>query len=78
MEQAFDFTDRRYGKSTHGHHPDKGPQPIFAAKGPAFKENVTIEKANLIDEAPTFAKVLGLELRGADGRVLSEFFTDDK
>ena len=78
MEQAFDFTDRRYGKSTHGHHPDKGPQPIFAAKGPAFKENVTIEKANLIDEAPTFAKVLGVELRGADGRVLSEFFTDDK
>lgn len=73
METEFDFSDRRYGKSTHGHNPEKGPQPIFLAKGPAFKENVTIKRANLVDEAPTFAKVLGIELKEADGRVLNEF-----
>ena len=67
------FEDYRYGAATHGHHPDMGPQPVFSAKGPAFKENVTIERANLVDEAPTFAKVLGVELKDADGRVLEEF-----
>lgn len=68
----YDFEDYRYGKATHGHLPDKGPQPIFCAKGPAFCENVVIERANLVDEAPTYAKVLGVELRDADGRVLEE------
>jgi hypothetical protein len=76
MESSFDFTDRRYGKSTHGHHPEKGPQPIFIAKGPAFKEDVTIERADLIDEAPTFAKVLNTNLKNADGRVLDEFLRE--
>jgi len=68
----FDFEDYRYGKATHGHLPDIGPQPIFCAKGPAFCENVVIERANLIDEAPTYAKVLGVELKNADGKVLEE------
>ena len=67
-----DCRDYRYGKATHGHLPTKGMCPVFSAKGPAFKENVTIETANLIDHAPTFAKVLGVELKGADGRVLEE------
>lgn len=59
--------------ATHGHLPDKGPQPIFVANGPAFRKNVTIETANLIDEAPTFARILGVELKNADGRVIEEF-----
>lgn len=69
---TYQFDDYRYGRATHGHLPERGPQPIFSAKGPAFQENVTIETANLIDEAPTFAKLLGIELRDADGRVLEE------
>lgn len=73
MMTTYDLSDYRYGKATHGHVPEFGPQPIFSAKGPAFRENVTIETANLVDEAPTFAKVLGMELRHADGRVLEEF-----
>ena len=68
----YNITDYRYGKATHGHLPDRGLQPVFSAKGPGFAENVTIERANLVDEAPTYAKLLGLELRGADGRALTE------
>ena len=68
----FDSADYRYGKATHGHLPDRGLQPVFSAKGPGFKENVTIETANLVDEAPTYAKLLGVELKGADGSVLTE------
>ena len=73
MVRALDFKDYRYGAATHGHLPDRGIQPVFSAKGPAFRENVTIERANLVDEAPTFAKVLGADLKDADGRVLEEF-----
>lgn len=69
----YDDSDYRYGHATHGHRPHKGLQPVFSAKGPAFKENVTLETANLVDEAPTYARLLGLELREADGRVLEEF-----
>ncbi len=72
MVRMLDFSDYRYGRATHGHLPDKGIQPIFSAKGPAFRENVTIETAKLVDEAPTYAKVLGVELRDADGKVLDE------
>lgn len=64
--------DYRYGQATHGHMPDKGPQPVFSAKGPGFRENVTIETADLVDEAPTIARALGIELKDADGRVLEE------
>lgn len=69
---TYQFDDYRYGKATHGHLPEKGPQPIFSAKGPAFRDGVTIERANLVDEAPTFAKVLGAELKDADGIALEQ------
>lgn len=64
---GFDTGDYRRGRATHGHLPFKGPQPIFAAKGPAFKENVILEQGRLVDQAPTFAAALGLTLDGADG-----------
>jgi len=67
-----DNYDYRFGKATHGYLPDKGPQPAFAAKGPNFKENVVLEQGLLVDEAPTFAKVLGLELPNADGKAMNE------
>ena len=51
----------------------KGPQPVFVAKGPDFRENVTLETCSLVDEAPTYARLLGVELPGADGRALEEF-----
>lgn len=54
----------------HGYHPDKGPCPPIVAVGPAFRSGVVLENANLIDGAPTWAKVLGLELPDADGVVL--------
>ncbi|MBQ7840170.1 MAG: alkaline phosphatase family protein [Lachnospiraceae bacterium] len=75
---SFNTADYRYGKATHGHLPDRGPQPVFSAKGPGFEKNVTIETADLVDEAPTYAKLLGLDLRGADGRALTELLkTED-
>lgn len=70
---GYDQTDYRRGRATHGHLPDKGPQPVFAAKGLAFRENVVLDTCRLVDEAPTLARAMGVELPHADGRVLEEF-----
>jgi predicted AlkP superfamily pyrophosphatase or phosphodiesterase len=63
----------QYGnKASHGYLPDKGPQPVFLAKGPGIKNGVTLEKANIIDEAPTFAKLLGLPMPKVDGIAIDD------
>lgn len=59
-------------RGNHGFHPDKGPRPTLLAMGPAFRSGAVLEHAQLIDGAPTWARVLGLELPDADGRVLEE------
>ena len=64
--------DYRYGRATHGHLPEKGPQPVFAAKGPAFRDGAVLPSGRLVDEAPTLAAVLGLEIPGADGHPVRE------
>lgn len=63
-----DTDDYRCGKATHGHLPFKGPQPTFLVKGPDFKEGIVVEQAKLIDEAPTYARLLGCSLKNADGK----------
>ena len=64
--------DYRFGHATHGHEPHKGPQPPFIAKGPSFKSGVVIAEGNILNHAPTIAKVLGLELRDASGTAVDE------
>ncbi|MCF0237169.1 MAG: alkaline phosphatase family protein [Sphaerochaetaceae bacterium] len=55
-------------KASHGHDPDIGPQPVFAAFGPDIKKGVILSKGNLIDEAPTMALLLELSLPEAEGK----------
>ncbi len=64
------LTSNRVG--SHGFHPSKGPCPVFLGAGPAFRKGARLETARLVDEAPTFAAVLGLEMPDVDGRVLRE------
>lgn len=59
-------------RGDHGFHPDKGPRPTLLAAGPAFQTGAWLKHADLIDGAPTWAKVLGLDLPNADGRALEE------
>ncbi len=59
-------------RAKHGYRPEKGPQPIFLAAGPAFKPGAVVANAHVTDEAPTPAAVLGQTLPEADGRVLTE------
>lgn len=61
--------------STHGYSPFKeGYTTVFIAAGNGIKKGRIIGKMNLIDEAPTMAKLLGLELKNVDGRIVEEIF----
>ncbi len=72
MVKQLDLSDYRYGKATHGHNPDKGPQPVFFGFGPGIKEGVILERRPTVDEAPTYAKLLGVEMPEADGTAITE------
>ena len=68
----LDLTDFRFGRATHGHHPDLGPQPTLVAKGPSIKEGVVVDRRPIVDEAPTYAKILGADLSDAQGSPIVE------
>ena len=70
--KSKDITDYRFGNATHGHHPDKGPQPTMMAFGPRFLNGAVVERRPLADQAPTFARVLGLDLGDTDGCAIEE------
>jgi hypothetical protein len=69
---STDNRDYKLSVASHGHLPEKGPQPILFAAGPQIRKNVLLPKGRLLDEAPTFARILDLELPGAQGRPLTE------
>lgn len=70
--RGFDLSDYRFGKGTHGHAPEKGPQPPFVAKGPSFKSGVIVPEGNVLNHAPTIAAALGLELPESMGKPVLE------
>jgi hypothetical protein len=72
---SFDSSDYRYGHATHGYLPGKGPQPMLAAKGPRIRNGVILEKCNMVDEAPTFAGILGLTMNDTDGTCIDAILT---
>lgn len=70
--EIFGADEQRPVKATHGYEPELGPQPVFLAHGPAFKEGAVLKNAKLVDVAPTLAKALGQELPEAQGRCMTE------
>lgn len=69
LVRKLNISDYRFGRATHGHMPEKGPQPTFLAMGPSFKKGVVISEGHILNHAPTFAKVLGIEMPQAIGKV---------
>jgi len=58
--------------ATHGGLPSQPETTTFIASGPSVKPGVVVERGQLVDDAPTMAAMLGFELPGVDGRVISE------
>lgn len=76
LTDTFTKEDYRLGRATHGYMPEKGPQPVFYAKGPDFKDGAELERCDTVDEAPTFARILGTEMKDVDGRILTELLNE--
>ncbi len=57
----------------HGHHPSKGPKPPFLAFGPDVAEGVVIESGDMLDECPTLAKLLGVDMPGLESKAFAIF-----
>ncbi|MBE6589438.1 MAG: alkaline phosphatase family protein [Ruminococcaceae bacterium] len=70
--RGYDFSDYRLSKGTHGHDPDRGPQPTFIGMGPSFKKGVEVERGDLKDHAPTLSRVLRFSLPEAEGHAVEE------
>lgn len=70
--RPLDNADFRLGRATHGYLPDKGPQPFFLAMGPKIKKGITLERRPIVDEAPTFAEILGFDMPSAQGTAMKE------
>ena len=61
-----------YG-GTHGYfNGDPELDGIFIASGRGIKSGVLLERMANLDVAPTMAKLMGIEMPGTDGRVLTE------
>lgn len=68
----LDLTDYRLGRAMHGYAPEKGPQPIFCAKGPGFCAGASLKQGSILDIAPTLAALMGQSMPAAEGCVLTE------
>lgn len=63
-------------RGAHGYiSTDPDLQSLFIASGRGIKPGVALESVDNIDVAPTAARLLGVELKDVDGRVLTEILT---
>lgn len=74
LTEAVKDTKNHKMLATHGCLPSKeGNITFFAMEGPGVKKQSRIGKMHLWDEGPTIAKLMGLSLPDADGRIIEEF-----
>ena len=62
--------DYKTAPGSHGGLPWLDHRTTFFACGPAFEPGAVIEKASLVDEAPTMARILGFDMEDIDGHCL--------
>ncbi|MBS4204500.1 ectonucleotide pyrophosphatase/phosphodiesterase [Lederbergia citrea] len=70
---AEDVADKRYTVASHGYSPEKeNYTTVFIASGKGINKNVVIPSMHLVDEGPTLARLIGVDLGETDGRVIEE------
>ncbi len=68
-----DVKIKRFTYACHGYSPEKEDYTtVLLAKGKGIRPNKVIASMRLIDEGPTFARLLGLDLGDTDGEVIEE------
>ncbi|MGI6671171.1 MAG: alkaline phosphatase family protein [Christensenellales bacterium] len=74
--EIVDTVDDRPHRATHGFGlGHKGAQCLLWLAGPGIRTGVRLERARLVDIAPTLAHAVGLHLPQAQGSVMTEVFT---
>ncbi len=71
-----DNSNYKYACATHGHMPEKGPKPAFIMKGPGVRKGTRLSGRSIVDEAPTIARLLGFDMKHADGHPMFELLDD--
>ena len=59
-------------QASHGHLPWREETSTFSACGPNVVPGLVIERASMMDEAPTMARMMGMTMEDVDGSVLEE------
>ena len=62
--------DYKTAPGTHGGLPWRDHRTTFFACGPAFEKGAVMDRACIVDEAPTLAKIFGFEMEDIDGHCL--------
>lgn len=71
-----DVREKRYTLASHGYSPEKEDYTtILMAAGKGIRQNSVVPSMNLVDEGPTFARLLGIDLGNTDGMVKEELLT---
>ena len=62
----------------HGYEPNhKNLKTLLFAKGNKIKKGVQLESASIVDEGPTFARILGLQMEKVDGKVIDALLLNE-
>ncbi|WP_071459664.1 alkaline phosphatase family protein [Bacillus massilinigeriensis] len=70
-----DVDSKKYTWASHGYSPDKPDyQTVLILSGSGIAKNKILPSMRLVDEGPTFARLLGLNLGETDGTVQEGFF----
>ncbi len=68
-----DVNSKKYTVASHGYSPNKhNYTTVLLASGKGIRSNAIIPSMQLVDEGPTLAKLLGLDLGDTDGKVIQE------
>ena len=59
-------------KASHGHLPFRDETTTFIAAGPNVKQGVVVERSSMVNEAPTMAAMLQLEMDNIDGKIITD------
>ena len=71
--EEVDVREKRYTFASHGYSPEKeNYTTVLIAAGKGIQPRIEIPAMHLVDEGPTFARLLGLDLGETDGRVVDE------
>jgi predicted AlkP superfamily pyrophosphatase or phosphodiesterase len=74
---ALPFVQKPEKSGTHGHDPNLPDlHATFVVWGAGVRPGVKLEEISNTDVAPTMAKLLGLEMKDVDGKVLDSALTD--